>query len=248
MTTSTKFTAAKWLGILILSAATIGVLYLSVQLAGILSTLVYAGLFSVGLFGVPMFILFKFTDMAGGGLLGKLHFLLGQFAFWTGVLVQRGDQHEMCPGRKTAEGYEAYIDGEWQQVADDHNVSILGMRPFIYGTDKDSRSFSEKRVDPKAEVAAKSDGGTTVTRAGIDEVPPDASVSGDDGEYLVDLKRLFDGGLKRVGDIALIEKAEEIEQRNQSKQSLSDKYSTVIGSIVGLVLGIVTGYAMLVGF
>jgi hypothetical protein len=236
---------------LVLSVVGLGVsaavLYGSYLLAGLLATIVYAVLFLVGVLGVPTFILFKGTDFVGGTTLGKLHFLLGQFAFGSGVLLQRGDTHEMVPGRKTTDGYDAYVDGQWQAVTDTHNVSILGLRPFLYVTAKDTRGFEQLRVDPAAEAATQTDGGETVTRAGVSEVPPPAEVSGLDGTMIVDLKRLFESGLRKMGNISLIEKAEEIEQRNQSQESMSDKYSTVIGSIVGLIIGVISGYLMLVG-
>lgn len=224
-----------------------GVLWLSLELAGIIATIVYAVLFLFGAFGVPVFMLFKGTDMIAGSMLGKLHFLLGQFAFGTGVLLQRGDTHEMVPGRKTSDGYDAWVDGEWREVADTHNVSILGLRPFLYATAKDTRGFEKLRVDPAALTSKQTDGGSTVTRANVSEVPPPSDVSGLDGTMIVDLKRLFESGLRKMGNISLIEKAEEIEQRKQTQKSLSDKYSTVIGSIVGLIIGVISGYLMLVG-
>lgn len=164
--------------------------------------------------------------------------------------------------------YKVRLDGEWWPVAGAENMSVLGWRPFGILRDKTERTLQAVRVDDElrarkrdvlpsaAEIAGMDaiksvgDGGETVLkepveRGGTREV---ALTTADvpDEAWLVDLKQLYARGIERVGDIKLVEKAEEITMRNDTKGGAMAN-RPLVGSIVGLILGIITGYVILGG-
>lgn len=241
------------------------VLFLSWNLAGPIDTIVYAYLFVFGASFLPTAVLLGAPSFPRSlkSIFGKLHFTLGQMAFGVGYLVQREDRWEMCPGTRD----EVYVDGMWHDIEGGKtNLSVLGWKPFgilRYKTEqtlKEERvEFEERRTKDRSidEIATAnvselvSDGGQgtprpTVERAGIKEQAPHPSAVGRD-EWLIDLKRLFNRGLKKFGDIALIEKAEEVTMRAEAQSSKVDGMEAIVGSIVGLILGLMTGYVMLGG-
>jgi hypothetical protein len=182
--------------------------------------------------------------MPGSSMLGKLHLILGAFAFGRVVLVQFDDRFDLCPATET----QVYIGGEWHEIKGGKtNWSILGWRPFGILRFKDEQTLRDARVDTKAarDRGAAADGGT-ITRGGYAE--SDAPLeTGIDGKWVIDLKRVFSRGIKRIGDISLIETAEEITSREHAKEGVMSGLESVLAPVVGIILGIATGYVLLGG-
>lgn len=236
-------------------------LYLSVRLAGILATIVYAFAFLIGLTAIPTTILLLGPSMPKflGGILGKLHFILGQLAFGTGYLVQREDRWELCPGTTSS----VYIDGEDHEIPDGtSNLNVLGWQPFGILRFKDDDSLQRLRVG-RGGVSA--DGGRA-TRAGFDEASPfdsrehlerteqelrrlgvDIDLDDGGGGWWIDLKRVYARGVRHIGDIDIIEAAEQIMMRKTAKAGRVSGYETYIATFVGIVLGVLTAYVLLGG-
>lgn len=244
-------------------AGVFAVLSLSWIFAGPISTIVYVMLFVFGASFLPTAVLLGAPSFPRSlkSVFGKLHFTLGQMAFEVGYLVQREDRWEMCPGTRD----EVFIDDRWHEIEGGKtNLSVLGWKPFGILRYKTEETLQEERVDleqtPRQDMSINDiasadvsqivgDGGRetpTIERAGIPEHPPKPSVVGE-GEWLIDLKRVFNRGLKKFGDISVIEKAEEVTMRKEAKSSSVSGMEAIIGSIVGLVLGLATGYVMLGG-
>lgn len=229
-----------YVSIAVLAVATLA-LAVSVLLAGLVATIVYAFLFLLMLFAAPSLIGLMGRSTPGNGSLGKGHFILGQFAAGHGYLVQVRDQYKLCVG--TAD--RVLIDGDWYEITDGKsNMTVLGWRPFGVLWFKDEDELQRARVDPNAKSRVGADGGShDVQRAGIEEVRPDPSVSGMDGKWLVDVKRLYSRGLQRIGNLDLLEQSEEQAMRDEVGTSRTREWSTVIGGVLGLAIGVVTGYA-----
>lgn len=231
-------------------------------LAGILATIVYAFAFLIGLTAIPTTILLLGPSMPKflGGMLGKLHFILGQLAYGTGYLVQRDDRWELCPGTTN----QVYIDGEHHDIPDGtSNLNVLGWQPFGILRYKDEESLERLRVD-RGGVSA--DGGRA-TRAGFDEASPwkpqemDAetkqqlqrlgvdpeSASASAGGWWIDLKRVYARGVRHIGDIDIIEAAEQIMMRKTAREGRVSGYEPYIATFVGIVLGVLTAYVLLGG-
>lgn len=241
-----KFLAYTVLSVLAVFGAALGALALSYLYAGPVATIAYAFLFLFGAFGVPVVIMLGSPSFPGflRKAMGKLHFILGQAAFGVGYLVEYDDRYEVHPGTKD----KVWIDDEWRELdGGQTNFKILGWRPFGLVRYKDEDTLQNMRADPHAEVGSSRADGGTKTRAGYTEKPPDGRVSGIDGEWLIDLKRVATSGVKKMGDIDVLEKAEEIVMRKESKGSRTEGREALIGSIVGLLLGVMTGYFLLGG-
>lgn len=235
----------------VLALAVVGVGYVAVQLAGVLATILYGFLFLVGLAGVPTTILLFGPSLPKGlaGVLGKFHFILGQLAYGTGYLVQREDRWELCPGERD----RVYIDEEWHDIVDGQtNLKILGWQPFGLLRFKDDDTLRRLRVDPASDLDTVT-GSTTSTdggarkRAGYREENPEVSISGLDGTWLVDLKRLYARGVKHIGGIDVIEATEQIMMRKTAREGRVTGYEPYIASLIGIVLGVATAYVMLGG-
>lgn len=228
-------------GVVVLAlAAVLGVISMAVLTVGIVKTIIYAVAFLFALSFFPTVIGLFGSATPGGGLIAKLHIALGAFAYNHHYLVQREDKWEWCPGSTD----RVFIDGEWREIkGGERNKSVLGWRPFAVLRDKQSDSMQEYRVDTRAERErglSAGDGGT-VTRAGYSENNPPA-VTGDDGEWVVDLKRVFGHGIREIGDIELIQTAEEIIERQQVDDSRMGEYRHAATFIAALILGLVAGY------
>ena len=216
-----------------------GVLYLSVTMAGIVSTIIYAFAFLVSLSLFPSMIGLMGGSTPFSGTIAKLHIALGAFAFNHHYLVQREDKWEWCPGSAD----KVYVDGEWHEITGGHgNKSVLGWRPFGVLRYKDDDSMQTYRADTRAERGrnATADGGA-VKRAGYSEAKPPA-VTGDDGTWVIDLKRVFSHGIKDIGDINLIQTAEEIIERQQVNDARTNNFQHAITFLVALVIGSIVGY------
>lgn len=220
--------------------AVIGVLSVSVMSVGIGSTVIYAVAFVFALSFFPTVIGVMGSSTPGSGLVAKLHIALGAFAYNHHYLVQRENKWEWCPGSAD----RVFIDGEWREInRGKQNKSVLGWRPFGVLRDKQDGSMQDYRVDTHAEMdrdIATGDGGT-VTRAGYTEESPPA-VTGLDGKWVVDLKRVFSHGIREFGDIDLIETAEEIIERKQVDDSRMGDYRHAVTFIAALILGLIAGY------
>lgn len=244
--------AVRWGKRLVLAAlsiaATIGALWLLVAWAGLLDAIIYTVLFIVGLALLPFLIALLGHDVPFNGVIGRLHVLLGALAFNHHYLVDLGDKWEWCPGGPE----HVYIEGQWYEIADGfENRSVLGWRPFGILRFKDEETLREVRADTAAEKsrggAVTADGGTpAVKRGGYDEgkKPP---VTGIDGEWLVDLKRLFSRGVRQIGDVELVETAEEVIERGEVTESAFEGWRSVIGAMMGLIFGCVMGYMLFFG-
>lgn len=236
-------TAKTVLALAAIFGAIVGVLYLSWRMAGPIATVVYTFLFVFFFFFFPALIGIVGASTPFSETVSKLHIILTQFAFGTGYLVQREDKWEWCPG--TSE--KVFVDGQWHPIeGGGENLSILGWRPFGILRYKDDETYSNVRADTVAEQqrGATADGGT-IKRAGLQEAAQ-PGVSGQDGTWLIDLKRAVSGGVRRIGDIEMIEVAEEIIERGEVKTSRSSYWAPVIGTIVGTIIGIFTGYIFLI--
>lgn len=220
-------------------AVVIGVLYLSVRLAGLVSTIIYAFAFLVSLSLFPTLIGMMGSSTPFSGSIAKLHIALGAFAFNHHYLVQRDNKWEWCPGSADT----VYIDDQWHDIdGGTKNKSVLGWRPFGVLRYKEAESMSKYRTDTRAQNlrGATTDGGT-VTRAGYTEAKPPA-VTGDDGEWVIDLKRVFSHGIKDIGDIDLIQTAEEIIERQQVDDARTGGFQHAVTFVVSLIIGLVAGY------
>lgn len=228
--------AATVLGVLALIVA---ILYVSVRLAGVVSTIIYAFAFMASLSFFPTLIGLMGGSTPFSGSIAKLHIALGAFAFNHHYLVQREDKWEWCPGSAD----RVYVDDAWHDIDDGgKNKSVLGWRPFGVLRYKTESSMTEYRADTRAqnERDATADGGT-VKRAGYKEANPPA-VTGDDGEWVIDLKRVFSHGIKDIGDIDLIQTAEEIIERKQVNDSAANNFQHAITFLVALIIGSIVGY------
>lgn len=219
------------------------VLALLVQTRGPLATTLYVFVFLFCLALMPMLIWLFGNSFPGSASTGRLHIILGAVAFDHHYLVQRDNEWEWCPGERG----QVYIDGEWHDVEGQENYSILGWRPFGILRYKDKETWADKRADTKAERlrgATATDGGegAGVERGGWTEAEQPL-VTGIEGTWLVDLKRVYTRGVKKIGDIELIETAEEIIERGQVNASRFSNWKPFIETGFGLLLGVITGYA-----
>lgn len=239
--------AAKWVYVLILvNGSIIGVGYLSWRLAGPVPTLVYFVLFTVGVTMIPGVVLMFGNAIPGSTALGKLNLVLGAFAFGRHALVQTEKGWRWCPAREHA----IWIHGEWVEIDGGlEHWSVLGWRPFAVARLKTDETLQQARIDTRAEQdtnrrGTAADGGA-VERGGQTAVEPPIR-SGDDGTWVVDLTRLFTPGLKKFGDIELIETAEEIKMREESGNGGSlTWWQPMVHGTVGIILGCAIGYVIL---
>lgn len=226
------------------------------RMVGPVATIFYLVLYVLGVGFMPGIILFGAPSFPSilRRVFGKGEWVLASVAYNVPFLVQRRTNWELDLGRETDDGYEVYIDGAWHPVDGDSNMTVLGWQPFGILRYKDDRAFVDERADARAQdlreetAVSVADGGTTgpAERGGMREATQPA-ITGLDGQWLVDLKRVYSRGVKRIGDIALIEKAEEVTRRKQAGSDTLEGWEPIIGSLVGLVLGLVTGYVMLGG-
>lgn len=217
----------------------LGVAALSFVLAGPIATVLYAFLFLMGAVGIPTTVMFLSPSFTRGfrSAFGKLHFIMGQVTYGGGFLVEFDNRWEMCPTRKTDDGIEVYIEEEWRgPVTGEENLSVLGWQRFGVLRNKDDDTYEAIRYD-----GAATDGGSGATRGGHSEVPPPANTDG----WVLDLKRIWSRGLQKIGDIGLIEKAEEVAMRNEAKDGMTTGWEPIIGAFIGLLLGTGTAYVLL---
>ncbi|MDR9432183.1 MAG: hypothetical protein RI568_16000 [Natronomonas sp.] len=230
-------------------AVAVAVFWYTVQSRGIVAAILYTFLFGFCATLFPIGI-----NLLGGATpngIGKLHLLLGAVAFNHHYLVQRDHGYEWCPGERG----RVWIDDEWHDVEGEENYSILGWRPFGILRYKDDATWSEKRVDEAGLKARGSftrerdptaaDGGEVTVERGSFEAVPRPHISGLDGTWLLDLKRIFTTGVRKIGDVELVETAEEVIERKQVSESKMGSAGPVVETVGGLFLGILAGYGYL---
>lgn len=227
-------------------AAVVGTLYGSVRFNGIVNTLIYTVVFVVCLTFLPTIIGIAGAGVPGSTALGKAHIVLGAFAFREHFLVERADRWELCPG----DGERVYIDDEWHDIEGGLEYkSVLGWRPFGIIPYKSDETWANVRVDNKAvneRSGAATDGGAideAEERAGW-SLRDQPTVTGKGSTWLLDIKRIYSSGIRDIGDIDLIETAEEIIERKQvNDPTISD--NPTVTFFVAMILGIIIGGVVL---
>jgi len=248
----TSFRAKVFYVFALLFAVAAGVLYLSYQWNGLFNTLLYVSLFLLTLTIFPIAITIAGAGLPAAGLVGKFHIVLGAFAFNHHYLVERDDRWEWCPGDE----YRVWIDEEWHGIDGGFEYkSVLGWRPFgIVRYKGDYRAFRESRVDRKArktrdnynaekDITAADGGQTEAVEMGGYMVKERPEISGADGTWLLDLRRVVGRGVRRIGDVEIIETAEMIIERGEVTTSRVEGFKPMITFIVSLILGVITAVA-----
>jgi len=218
--------------------------YMVTRWFGAVNAILYTFGFLMAMAAVPLLVLFLGSATPGSGTLGKLHMVLAHVAYRYPYLLDRGDKYEYAPGTENA----VWIDGEYHDIeSGQDNRTVLGWRPFGIVLDKTTVDLVDKRADTKAEKERghSADGGS-IQRGGYESVQEPA-VSGIDGQWVIDLKRVFSRGVKRIADIDIIETTEEVTQRNQSQVGKFSRWRSEITFLVSLVLGAGMAYIMLGG-
>lgn len=220
---------------------------LSWRYKGPVETMLYAVLFVFSFALIPSTIGVLGHATPGNTLLGKLHVILGALAYNHHYLVQLDDKWVWCPGDRDGVHIEECDCGEdWHELVGGHeHRSVLGWRPFGILRHKDAETLTNVRADARGEVArgTSADGGT-VERAGYTEESAPA-VDGLDGDWLVDLKRVYGSGIDKIGDIDLIETAEEIIERGQVDAGTMSEWRAALIGLAGIVIGVVVGFVYL---
>jgi len=215
---------------------------------GPLDTVLYVFALIFGLTLIPGAILLLGNALPGNGLLGRLHIVFAHIALRYPYLLDRGDRFEYAAGTEEQVWIEA-DDGtaEYYPIESGHsNRTVLGWRPFGIVLDKTQVDLAEKRIDTAASRDRPTDGGQ-IERGGFKEVSPQPVESGIDGTWIVDLKRVFSRGVRKIGDTEILETTEEVTQRNQSREGKLSGWRSVIGSLLGMVLGASMAWAMFGG-
>lgn len=243
--------AAKKFGI---SAGVVGavvlVFLLLVQSRGAVNATVYAFLFIFSAALFPTLIGLFGNAVPLSESIGKLHITLGALAFDHHYLVQRENKWEVCPGERG----RVHIDEEWHDVEGLENYSRLGWRPFGILRYKDSETWKDQRADRKAKELR----GETATDGGDSEVverggwvqTSEPVKTGRTGKWLLDLKRAYTRGMEKMGDIELIETAEEVIERGEvDEKNRLGGWKETIEVFGGLLLGalVAGGYILLSG-
>jgi len=224
-------------------ATVVAILALSVVLAGIIATVVYAFVFLMSLTFLPLLISLLGNALPGSAALGKGHIVLTAFAFDHHYLVDMGDRWEWCPGDEDS----VYIEGRHIEIdGDTSKRSVFGWRPFGILRYKDADTYGDIRVDEAAlsqRTDAAADGGTrTLERGGFREADRPIE-TGLDGKWIVDLKRVFNRGVSKIGDIDIIETAEEIVERGQVNDGRLQTMSPAITFFIATAFGVAVGFA-----
>jgi len=243
--TAATSTRTKAFGALVVGfGLVVAALYGSYRLNGLLDTVVYAGVFVLCATVIPISISIFGAGMPGSAALGKGHIVLGAFAFSHHYLVQREDAWDWCPG----EADRVYIDGEWHAIDGQETKSVLGWRPFgvlRYKTDETLREWRADAAVSGRRQGVQPDGGEVEIERGGWTQAPKPDISGQGKHWLVDLKRVYASGVRRIGDIELIETAEEIIERGQVDDGTLSGLGPAITFIVALILGCLVGGVVL---
>lgn len=221
--------------------------YLLVKTFGVLFAVLYMVVFLVGVSLLPG-IVALIGPAASMPTVGKLYFIFGQLAYGIGLLVQSASGYRMHPGRKTSEGLEMYTGSEWVPVENMGELTVVGFREFGMVLEKDEAAMADHRVQ-QGELASDG-GGNTVVRAGYSEVPPHQSWKPNDGGewWQIDLKRVFSKGVRKFGDIDVLEKAEEVAMRKEAAGSRFGGWQGTIEVAAGLLFGVVMAAMAMGGF
>lgn len=216
-------------------------LYIGYRYAGLIDTMVYVTVFLLAATAIPGAIMLFGDTVPGSQALAKMHVALGAFAFNHHYLVQTDDGWDWCPGDKD----RVWIDGDWHDIeGGEEHRSVLGWRPFGILRYKESDTLQDIRADAKADVTSgrrSSDGGV-VERGGYKRrKKPTVQQYGDNIDWLVNLERVYTRGVQKIGDIELIETAEEIIERGQVEDSFMDKNRPALTFLAALAMGVLTG-------
>ena len=228
----------------------VGAFWYTLQTTGIVGAILYSFLFIMFATVFPIGINLLGNITPNG--IGQLHLLLGAVAFDHHYLVQRERGWEWCPGERG----RVWIDGEWHDVTGEDKYSILGWRPFGILRYKDDETWAEQRADTaglkargsfEKDPSQKHDDGP-VKRGGFEEVEPPA-ITGTEGTWVLDLKRMFTDGVRKIGDIELIETAEEVIERGEVDDGSMSNMGPMVRVFGGMLLGVVSmfGYLFLMG-
>lgn len=240
-------TVAKYLvGLIIVTSIIVGVEYAMLRYLGVINTVVYTLAFLIGVGILPLVALLfgQYTPSA----VAKLNDIMGALAYGRTILVQREDKWELAPATRT----RVYIDDTWHHIEGGlENWTMYAWRPFGILRYKTEDTLVGARSDTYAERARgegddfsfAADGGTGVHRGGVKRASP-PGVSGTDGWWLVDLTRLYARGLRKFGDIDLIETAEEIAARSHAATNRLGQWEGIVAFVVTLVLGVLTGMVL----
>jgi len=235
-----KRIAKQALTVLLLAGIMGALFWGSLVLFGALSAVVYWVMFLIGLGFFPGAI-----NVIRGSMpvsVGKFHIILMQVAFNHGYLVQREDRYEWCPGTAT----EVWIDGQSHDLEGTDNLTVFGWRPFGVLRYKEGDTWEEQRVDTASQSNAMPNGGT-VERAEIEELPPDYSVdveSGTKGWWVLDLKRIYGRGVRKIGDIELYERAEEVIERGELAGQKQHQERPLLQVSLAMFFGVVVSFIM----
>lgn len=235
--------AKKCYAVLAVLVASVVGFKLLVDSRGLMAAVLYSILFVFTATLCP--ILINLLGGASPNSLGKLHLLLGAVAFNHHYLVQRDHGWEWCPGDRG----RVWIDEEWHEVSGEQNYSVLAWRPFGILRYKDDETWAQQRADTAGQKARggfeqdPTTGGNDgqIVRGGFPEAER-PSISGLNGTWLLDLKRVFTNGIRKIGDVELIETAEEIIERRQVNDGTMSSAGPLVETIGGLLLGILAGY------
>lgn len=233
------------------------VAYVSWRFGGPITTVLYTLLFLTGLLLIPTSIYLGGPSFPGGlrKLFGKLQWILGAVAYDVPFLVQHETGWKLHPGRTRTdpdghEGYEVQINGDWHPIEGGiTNMTVLGWRPFGILRWKSDRTLVDARADIVAENKRADimigDGGSGQTERGgyVERKMP--GISGRDGRWLVDLKRVYSVGVQMIGDIEILERTEEVMARKDAQEGAFSGWEPIIATAIGLVLGVGTAYMML---
>jgi hypothetical protein len=169
--------------------------------------------------------------------------VLTAFAFDHHYLVDMGDRWEWCPGDEDS----VYVEGEHIEIdGDTSKRSVFGWRPFGILRYKDADTYTDIRVDEHA-LSQRSDtatdgGSATIERGGFLEADKPIE-TGIDGKWIVDLKRVFNRGVSKIGDIDIIETAEEIVERGQVNDGRIQNMNPAITLFISIAFGVMVGFA-----
>jgi len=241
------------LGSIIAVVVIAGLFYATLLYVGVISAVVYWVMFLVGIAILPFLIALGGSEIPFSTAIARVHIMLGAIAFNHHYLVDMGDRWEWYPGEEE----RVYIEGQWYDIDGGfENRSVLGWRPFGILRFKDEDTFKDIRADTKAERGRRmggsrhnvtADGGEIeIERGGYAEVEKPLR-SGIDGMWLVDLKRLFSRGVRKFGDVELIETTEEVIERGEVTESKIEGWKPIIGALLGLVVGLPVFYLIFFG-
>lgn len=265
-------TAVTWrrvritLGVLLAIATPTIAVYMVYDLTeSVLDTAVYTLTFLFTASIIPIMINLLGAATPGGASLGKGHFIIGNIAARYPYLVQKAGEYRLCIGREDA----YYLDGEWHKIDDgERNRTILGWREVGFIWHKLPKDVDNERADTGiadgGDAVIQRGGQKAVARPSMDSLacPSCESTVGTDTKFcpncgnpiemdtritrpdgwLISVHRLYGKGLEMIGNINLLETAEEQAKRDEVSAGIVDEWSRVLAVIVMFPLSFIGGY------